>query len=219
MAEVGCDISKFNLHAGNLKLSLAARGEVSTDLTTNLMTAYKTVKDHAFNSYIVKKEEQYDEGNEDLPPERLMHLAEQKYKILKQRGTWNAPTPEEEKIIALEAELKAVKKDLKSKKSTKKGPGKQQQNGKQQNKAWKTVPPPAGDLEKPKTVNGNTYYWCNNCKIWTSNPKHRTNTCEGKRLMKDKKPKKDNNSQDGKKAKLVNALNAVSGDNSDSDEE
>jgi len=48
--------------------------------------------------------------------ETLMNLANEKIKSMKKEGTWNAPSKEEEQILALEAKLKAnIKKFSKAK--------------------------------------------------------------------------------------------------------
>ena len=39
-----------------------------------------------------------------------MKLANNKFKLLKERGTWNAPSEEEEKILALQVEINNLKK-------------------------------------------------------------------------------------------------------------
>ena len=52
--------------------------------------------------------------------ETLMNLANEKIKFMKDEGTWNAPSKEEEQILALEAKLKAnIQKFSKAKVTTK----------------------------------------------------------------------------------------------------
>ncbi len=77
-------------------------------LTTNLFRAYLIVKDKDLQEYIKRKEIDFEENNERLEPQKLMSLAEKRYKIRKLRGAWNAPSPEDEKIIVLEAKLKRI---------------------------------------------------------------------------------------------------------------
>mmetsp|Transcript_8639 Transcript_8639/g.17704 ORF Transcript_8639/g.17704 Transcript_8639/m.17704 type:complete len:97 (-) Transcript_8639:3298-3588(-) len=82
------------------------------NLLTNLFRAYKTVKDKEFLRYIKQKEQSdYEDGDiKDLTPQKLMSLAKNKYnKLLTDKGVWNAPSEEEEKIIALQTEVNALK--------------------------------------------------------------------------------------------------------------
>jgi hypothetical protein len=86
------------------------------------------------------------------------------------KGQWEAPSPEQEQIIALSAAVSSLKaksgraqgKDKKTSPEKKtpdaksKGPRKNEGSY-----AWKDVPPKAGD-PKSKGVKGKTYYWCTN---------------------------------------------------------
>ena len=105
IATIGQDITKFNAYVKSLVTSLEARGETSTDLLSNLFKGYKACSDKEFVHYIKTKEEKYEEG-EDIDINRLMLLADNKYKILVEKGAWDAPSAEEEKIIALQAQIK-----------------------------------------------------------------------------------------------------------------
>ena len=104
---IGCDIVKFNVYIKDLEDSLMARGETTQDLLANLFKAYKAVNDREFVAYICKKEDQYKEG-EDINIDLLMLQASNKYKSMVQSNTWNAPSPEEEKILALEMKIKKL---------------------------------------------------------------------------------------------------------------
>ena len=55
---VGYDITKLNEYAAFLLQQLAARGEVTQDMFTNLLKGYKAAKDKRFVEYIEKKEEE-----------------------------------------------------------------------------------------------------------------------------------------------------------------
>ena len=66
---------------------------------------YKAASDKKFVECIEHKEEAYEDG-EDMTPTILMHLTSNKYKTYKVWQVWNAPTEEDDNIIALEAELK-----------------------------------------------------------------------------------------------------------------
>lgn len=113
LPKVGYDILKFNMYVKNLVIHLKARGESSNDLLTNLFKGYLAASDKAFVPYIDKKLELYEEGA-DISADQMMLWARQKYDLLREKGTWNVPTEEEEKIIALEAQLKKIEKQMKS---------------------------------------------------------------------------------------------------------
>ena len=104
---VDYDIGKMNLHVQSLVEALNARGETTTDLLSNLFKGYKSATDERFLKYIHTKEEYYEEGN-NLGANELMNLAKNKWRILKQKHLWNAPSPQEEKILALEAKIKKL---------------------------------------------------------------------------------------------------------------
>jgi hypothetical protein len=75
--------------------------------------------DKEFVNYIKRKYETYEEGT-DIDPDDLMKLADMKYKILKEAGKWNAPSPGEEKILALEAQIKGLKRQPKKRRQANK---------------------------------------------------------------------------------------------------
>jgi len=60
--------------------------------------------DTEFVDYIKYHEQQYDDGI-TITEDHLMHIALNKYKMMIEQKTWNAPTEEQEKIIALEARI------------------------------------------------------------------------------------------------------------------
>jgi len=110
---VDYDIGKMNLHVQSLIEALNARGEMTADLLTNLFKGYKSAKDENFVNYINLKEEYYEEGNA-LGANELMEFAKNKWSILKQKHLWNAPSPQEEKILALEAKVKKLEQQKKT---------------------------------------------------------------------------------------------------------
>ena len=89
--------------------SLRARGETTNDLLFNIFKAYKTVKDTEFQRYIMQKESNYEEGDINLTAERLMMLAENKYKTLVDKKQWRTPTADKEQIVALQSQLNSLK--------------------------------------------------------------------------------------------------------------
>jgi len=108
---ISYDIVKFNEYVKDLMDSLTI-GETTHDLLANCFKAYKSVKDCDFTTYIKKKEDEYEEG-QDVNINMLMLQASNKYKTMFQNQTWNAPSPEEEKILALESQIQKLKKQKK----------------------------------------------------------------------------------------------------------
>ena len=105
MAKVLNNIIKFNEYVTEQQLNLKARGGVTHDLLTNLWKAYSSVQDSAFVSYIQRKRDAYDEG-EDIDVEELMKQAENKFKTLVLEEKWNSKTKEQHQIISLTAAIK-----------------------------------------------------------------------------------------------------------------
>lgn len=180
---INCDITKFNAYIKDLIDSLTARGEMTNDLLANLFKAYKAISDREFITYIRKKEDEYKEGAE-IKPDALMLLADNKFKTFRQAETWNAPSPEEEKILALETQIQKLRKEKKKpKQQEKKGEDKNgTKKGKKKKKdgpKWMQVLPADADKDKPKTVKGKTYYWCAKHAKWAG---HLTSACQGKGL-------------------------------------
>lgn len=81
-------VGKMSLHVQSSLEALNARGEVTTDLLTDLFTGYKAAKDEKFIEHVEKKEEHYEEGNATGAVE-LMSLAKAKWQIRKQRRLWS----------------------------------------------------------------------------------------------------------------------------------
>ena len=190
---------------------LTARGETTHDLLANLFKVYIVVKDRDFVTYIKKKEDEYEEGQE-VDVNMLMLQASNKYKTMFENQTWNAPSPEEEKILALESQIQKLKKQKEKPTQDRKGgkddkKGKKKGKGKPEKPAWMKKPPPDAQKNKPKTVDGKTYYWCSKHKSWGA---HKENKCEGRGL--DKKPQVPETATDTPPkptVKLNNALSAI----------
>eukprot|EP00978_Attheya_sp_CCMP212_P006227 scaffold14068_cov32-Attheya_sp.AAC.2 len=93
-----------------------------------------------------------------------MSLANSKYKTLKQKGEWNAPTAEEEKILALEAEMSQMKKGAKRAAGKKPSPSPANKLGGQgdakPNWLKHNRPPHQNEVNKPRNWNSLEYHWC-----------------------------------------------------------
>lgn len=200
IATVSYDITKTNEKVNTLLESLSARGETTHDLLSNLFKAYRTVKDAEFVRYMTQKESDYEEGTTSLTPSRLMLLAENKFKTLKEKKEWCIPSAEQEEIVALRADLKKIqqkankanksngKKDGKGKdgkKGDKKGKSNDKKPSKKSTKEWITKAPKPGE-PKTKEVDGVTWKFCEKHKKWGQ---HTTEECEGRGI--DTKPGTD----------------------------
>ena len=164
---VGYNITKFNMYVKNLVDQLRARGEFTNDLLINLFKGYLSATDKSFTAYIDKKLEAYEEG-QDMSADQLMLWARNKYDLLLDKGTWNAPTEQEEKIIALQAQVKEMEKKLSEKKP--KPPSKtkssKQSKSADTKKKKKRIEKPSWfselptDVTKTVTWNNREWNWC-----------------------------------------------------------
>jgi hypothetical protein len=139
----------------------------------------------------------------DITHEELMKRAKAKYDLLVSKGTWGAKSQDQEKIIALEAQIRELK-DLKlsaqlqdklkrkkgktsdnasvssvstsSSRSSKSKNKKDRGNKRRQRKdeEWKKKPPKQGE-STTKTVNNIQWHWCEHHMKWTI---HHPNDCK-----------------------------------------
>jgi hypothetical protein len=201
MRSVDFDIGKFNQQVKLLVQSLAARKQTTSDLLINLFKGYGAINDEEFKTWLQRKSESHDEGENELTPDSLMLAAKNKYDIMVERGTWNSPT-NEEKFVALEAKLTKNFKELKkqtfnspniksnikssnlSKSKHKKPTQKAKDSGDTSHpSSWAT--PKDGD-KKSADYKGRTWYWCGKdtggkCEKWRA---HDPKTCQGLALLK-----------------------------------
>ena len=220
MPTIGNDITLFNQHVKNLIQGLNARGETTNDLLNNLFKGYKAASDKTFVAYILDKESDYDEG-QDLEPTQLMTLADNKYKILKLRDQWDAPSAEEEKIIALEAKVQLLEKQAKrTKRPTNEKDGNQRRADKQgkgnEGQAWWRTPPTAAEKGKSKIVKGREYWWCPNHNKWV---RHKPSECQGKGVKPDANKDKDKDKTNpNQNLRIAKALKTIMEDDETTDE-
>ena len=207
----GNDIIKFNSHVQVLLDQLAARGETTEDLLTNLFKAYATCSDHTFVKYIADHQTKWEDG-ETLTAQQLMAKAANKYKILKTKEMWEAPTAQDEKIMAMEAKLNSYLKkdggkkrkqpkdaDEKTKKKQKFGekPGKgKRKKQKKELPHWHFVRPADDELTKPKMWDGKQWHWCSKetgGKCEGQYRIHKPKMCKGTAKKRDGPPKSEHN--------------------------
>lgn len=191
MQEKGSNIMEFNTFVREQRSQLAHRGHQTTDLLVHLFKGYKSATDKTFVDYIARKEDEYNDGNpQRIDANRLMELAENKYKMLVEKDQWNAPTEEQQNILALTAELALLKKNQTKAKPTYKAKLTSSTSPKSKNyaadkskkkrdegvPAWKKKAP-SGNSPKEKDVEGKHYYWCPHHKLWTM---HKPEDCRKK---------------------------------------
>jgi hypothetical protein len=84
-------------------------GATVHDLINILFSTYMVVPCSNFRSYIKRKQNAYTDGTLTLTHEELIMLANNKFNLMKQEGTWGAKSPDKDKIVAMQAELTALR--------------------------------------------------------------------------------------------------------------
>ena len=75
----------------------------------NLFESYVVSSNKAFIRYIEKKLKAWEDGMLVVSPDQLILRSRQNFDLLKEKGVWNAPSEEEEKLISLRAEVAVIK--------------------------------------------------------------------------------------------------------------
>ena len=192
------NITEFNQWVRKQMGCLHAREQEAVDLLYYLWKAYKAAPDDEFVVYIKDLKSQCDDGRATF-----MVWAENKYeaRLLNEENTWGKPTEDQEKIVAMTAEINSLKKahgstttpkpakqkaaSSKTQVNKKAQPKKTKEQKKKMNEkwAWKSNPPKDTDGKENnafvKTFEGKKYYWClhhnNGAGMWTL---HHPNDCE-----------------------------------------
>jgi hypothetical protein len=164
------NITVFNTYVNSLVTLLGAGGEKCEDLAWNLLRAYKATADDNFNKYIQTKEDQWKDGtiNWSSNGNEIMVLAENYYKDAVENETWLLVTKEQERIIALEAQIRAFKphQKVKADRNPKKEGRKQDNEGNRKWPKWKDVAP-TGSQPQTMKRDGKTFHWCTHHARWT----------------------------------------------------
>ena len=195
------NITEFNQWVLKQMGWLHTREQEAVDLLYYLWKAYKAAPDDEFVVYIKDLKSQCDDGRATFTAEDLMIRAENKYeaRLLDEENTWGKPTDEQEKIVAMTAEIASLKREWKvttnkkdkethdkKKSATKKTPAKKTKEQKKKTNdkwAWKGKPPKATDHKENnafvKAFENKKYYWCKNhnngAGMWTL---HHPTDCE-----------------------------------------
>ena len=197
------NITEFNQWVRKQIGHLHSREQEAVDLLYYLWKAYKAAPDEEFVVYIKDLKSQSNDGRAPYTAEDLMVHAENKYEaqLLDEENTWGKPTEEQEKIVAMTAEINSVKMerpsmaDKNSKTATKEkiqAAKKMKDQKKMKNStkkksmdkwAWKNKPPKDNDSKVDnafvKSFEGKKYFWCanhnNGAGMWTL---HHPKDCE-----------------------------------------
>ena len=186
---IGCDIIKFNEHVKRLLEPLNARGGETHDLLTNLFKAYVSVKDAHFVDYVNEKLSRYE--GEPKEADQLMTLTANKYKNMMIQNQWEAPSPHDTTIQALQSKVEKLQRELKwapkamQHKNVHPQKKKEGQSSKPQRPKWlaNNEKPQTGQLSRTRMWNGNKWCWCSKetggkCEgCWVRHPPA---SCEGK---------------------------------------
>jgi hypothetical protein len=184
------DIELLHSYFDSNYTQIIARGATVDNPVNILFSAYMVIPCNNFKSYIKHKQDAYTDGTLALTHKELIMLATNKFNLLKQEGTWGAKSPDKDKIVAMQAELTALRgqfqlapnpKRAAGAKDDDKAGGKKQGGGdnrKKKNKKnntnkkeqkrdenWKKTPPKEGEYHEKK-IKGCTWHWCKHHMAW-----------------------------------------------------
>ena len=112
MLKISSNITQFNGYLKLLVRSLQARWQRAEALLTHLFKGYLAASDKSFVKDINDKKDRYEEG-EEIDADKLIQLADNKYRLMKEREEWDAPSEKEEKILTLQAAVDRLTKTKK----------------------------------------------------------------------------------------------------------
>ena len=107
-ASVNGDVDLINAYFDVIYTQILARGSTVDDPIAKLFDAYAAVPDYKFKTYMSKKQDAYHDGDlgTGFTHKKLMAQATAKFTYLTTRGMWGSKSPNEEKLIAMIADLK-----------------------------------------------------------------------------------------------------------------
>jgi hypothetical protein len=206
------DLKQFHTYVKTLKSSMESYGETYPELLVNLFSAYQTVEDDDFHSYVMMRKGMWEDGTMAFTANQLMNLVENHYKSRVENGTWKMVTKKDERIVALEAQITA----LTATSSTKGKRGGLSKEERDKKYAWKLVPPATEAGKKEiKTFENRQYHWCTKHQAWTL---HSDAECKGVGAFKNRNPQPTSVTQTATQAnsaptvKVDSALNATVND-------
>jgi hypothetical protein len=202
-ATVKGNIDKIHEEFDKNYSQLISRGATVDDPIQLLFDAYDAVPCYNFKKYIMNQQDAYLDGKlAGLTHNELRKMAKSKFDWLVNKKRWGARSPDDEKIVAMAAEINALKGQLKlspklAELANNKDEGNNKKEGKRKNKkdtsnkknqkkdeAWKKTPPKDGE-PKHKKHGDYTYHWCEHHMAWTV---HKPAACRlGKQHKEDQK--------------------------------
>jgi hypothetical protein len=163
-----------------------------------------------------RQKDKFDDG-EDVMVKTLMQVALIRYKDRKRSGLWQAPSAEEEQIIALTAQVKGLQKknhgaSSKSTKEKNSDATKTPRRNDDPKYAWKLVAPKPGE-PTTKEWSKKTYQFCPNHKAWCLH--NQTDCTLGSSAQQPKTSGEDKHERSSGKPKisLTTALRTLINDN------
>ena len=136
-----------------------------------LFKGLKAVPCKEFQSYIGWKEELYTNGMLNITAKELAIVALQRYALMKTKGTFMKSQAIGHEIVAMKAKMGdlkgklALSKNVEQSGTDKKGDGTKKQRQKK-DKAWKRLPPQAGE-PLTKQIRNKDFHWCVHHMAWT----------------------------------------------------
>jgi hypothetical protein len=103
------DIKLLHSYFDSNYTQIIARGATVDNPINILFFGYMVVPCNNFRSYIKHKQDAYTDGTLILMQEELIMLATNKFNLLMQEETWGAKSPDDDKIVAMQAELTALR--------------------------------------------------------------------------------------------------------------
>jgi hypothetical protein len=172
-AMVSCDIDKIISKFDQNYSQIIAQGATVDDPIGIIFEAYSIIPCYNFTPYMKRQHDDYLDGKLTVTHEALMASEKAKMDYLKLKGKWGAKSPDDKKIVAMAAEINALKGQLKlnpklsaiAKEGKKKGnrgdkseKGKKWKNKKntsnkkdeKRDETWKQVPPKEHKKKKKK---------------------------------------------------------------------
>ena len=160
-----------------------------------------------FGFYIKQLTNSYTDGSVTLTDKKLMGIAQKKYEELIKAKKFSGQSEEDKAIVALEAKVEQLNKQLKengsssgnTSNSSSSGSSNGNSNRQRNVPKWITTPPKDGEAHK-KTVNSKVYHWCTGGT--SHKPKwviHKPEDCKGKETESesDSKDKSSGDSNSG----------------------
>jgi hypothetical protein len=170
------NVEQFNTYVKVQLETLAAGGETTNDLITNLFKGYSKVKDKTFRDWVRQKKLAYKDGIFRIHPnaQDFMTLAKKHYQDAVLAKEWMRLDEDQQTILALQTEVKEFKAAARLRKNK---DGRDPKRAGKDEWKWKRVPPGEND-SKTKKFRGKTYNWCPNHQLWCF---HKASECKLKK--------------------------------------